>query len=406
MKLIRPNPVRRLAGYLAEAARRKDIISFGGGAPSLPPPIEVVEAMQNALKEDPQRAVSYGATPGFIELRELIAADLKKYGGQDPDPRTQITVTDGGTQALLLTFLALFNPGDKVAIFDPSYLAYPDLLRIVGAVPVPVPVDVENGYQPEIDRVEKAVEGARGIVILSPDNPTGRVLKEDLAQAIVDIAVERDLWIVSDDIYNHMIYEGEHTLIPKIPGAEGRTVTTCSYSKTASVPGLRIGYIYGPKEAVDAVVKIEQYTTLCPNSLSQLAMMAFHQGDVKERYLRDTVVPTYRERRDVMGKAISKYLPEAKTAKPSGAFYYFVDMRSYLDPIGMQDEPFIDEMLNTRDVVCIPGSYFGDNGRNHFRMTFVSEPPARIEEGMKRMAAFVDDKSQAKTAKAKAISRS
>ncbi len=405
LKLLRPNPIRRLSAYLAEAQRRKDIISFSGGAPSLPPPPEVAEAISAALKDNFQRAVSYGATPGFIELRECISADLKKYGGIDIDPKTQITIADGGTQALLLSMMALFNPGDKVIIFDPTYLAYPDLLRLIGVQPVPIPARVENGYQPEIEAVEKAAKDARGIILLSPDNPTGRLLKKELAKAIVDIAVDNDLWILSDDIYKHQIYEGEHVWISKIPGAEERTLTTCSFSKTASAPGLRLGYVYGPKEVVDAVVKIEQYVELCPNSVSQIGIMAFYQDGVKERYLKETVLPTYRERRDVMEKALMKYLPAAKTVRPSGAFYFFVDMRSYMDNMNQEDEPFNDQLLAKKEVVCIPGSYFGDNGRRFLRMTFVSEPRTRIEEGIRRIGEFVGEKVAMDEAKPKVISR-
>ncbi len=405
LKQLRPNPIRRLSGYIADAARRKDIISFGGGAPSLPPPPEVVQAINTALRKDPQKAASYGSTQGIFELREGISSHLKKYGGIDIDPKTEITIADGGTQALLLSILALFNPGDKVIIFDPTYLAYPDLLRLAGVKPVPVPVHVANGYQPEIEAIEEVAGDVRGIILSSPDNPTGRIIKRELAKAIADIAIENDLWILSDDIYKYIIYEGEHVWISKLPGAEERTVTQCSYSKTASVPGLRLGYIYGPKEVVDAVIKIEQYMALCPNTLSQIGVLALYQNDVQERYLRETVLPTYRERRDVMEKALKQYLPEAKTARPSGAFYFFVDLSSYMSRMGKEDEPFNDELVSRKDVVCIPGSYFGDNGRQHLRMTFVSEPRSRITEGIRRMGEFVGERRPLKAAKPKAISR-
>ncbi len=406
LKQLRPNPIRRLSAYIAEAAARKDIISFGGGAPSLPPPREVVQAIQAALKKDPQRAAAYGATNGFSELREGISAHLKKYGGVDVDPHNQITIADGGTQSLLLSILALFNPGDKVIIFDPTYLAYPDLLRLAGVEPIPISEHVENGYQPDIEDVKEAASKAKGILLASPDNPTGRIIPRPLAKAIVDVAADNDLWIIADDIYKHIVYEGEHVWFSKLPGAEVRTVTTCSYSKTASVPGLRLGYIYGPSDVIDAVIKIEQYTALCPNAVSQIGVLALYQNNVQERYLKEIVLPTYRERRDTMEKAIKRYLPEAKTARPQGAFYFFVDLRNYMNKMDIEDEPFNDTLLRKNDVVCIPGSYFGDNGRQHLRMTFVSEPSSRITEGMRRIGEFVGEKQPLRTAKPKAISRS
>lgn len=331
---------------------------------------------------------------------------MKKYGGVDVDPHNQITIADGGTQSLLLSIFALFNPGDKVLIFDPTYLAYPDLLRLAGVEPLPISEHVENGYQPDIEDVEAAASQAKGILLASPDNPTGRIIPKQLAKAIVDVAVDNDLWIIADDIYKYIVYEGEHVWFSKLPGAEERTVTTCSYSKTASVPGLRLGYIYGPSEVIDSIIKIEQYTALCPNGLSQLGVLALYENDVQERYLREIVLPTYRERRDVMEKAIKRYLPEAKVVRPDGAFYYFTDLRTYMRQMNIEDEPFNDKLLAKKDVVCIPGSYFGDNGRRHLRMTFVSEPSSRIVEGVRRMGEFVGEKRPLKTAKPKVISSS
>ncbi|RLI38196.1 class I and II aminotransferase, partial [Candidatus Bathyarchaeota archaeon] len=164
-------------------------------------------------------------------------------------------------------------------------------------------------------------------------------------------------------------------------------------SKEASVPGFRIGFAYGPEEVIDAMEKLKQYTSLCPSTPAQLAMMAFLRDGVKERYLREVVIPTYRARRDVMGRLLSELLPEARTVRPAGSFFYFVDVRPYLARLGMDEEKLCDELIAQASVVAIPGGYFGENGRGHIRLTFVSEPEERISEGLSRLASFLTGKA-------------
>ena len=208
-------------------------------------------------------------------------------------------------------------------------------------------------------------------------------------RAIVDLAVDHGFWVISDETYKHIVYEGEHTYVAALPGAWENTITVCTFSKTASIPGLRLGYAYGPPEAIDAMEKLKQYTSLCPSTPAQLAMIAFLRGDVKERYLREVVIPTYRARRDVMGKHLAELLPEARWVRPAGSFFYFVDMRPYLARMGIDEEKLCDELIEEASVVAIPGGYFGENGRGHIRLTFVSEPEERIIEGLSRLAGYV-----------------
>jgi len=174
-----------------------------------------------------------------------------------------------------------------------------------------------------------------------------------------------------------------------MPGAHERVISVGSFSKEASAPGLRLGYALGPRNAMDAMEKLKQYTTLAPNTLSQHAMVRFLSGDTKAKYLRDLVIPTYRKRRDFMEKAIVQYLPEAKTVRPDGAFYFFVDMRRYLEAMDRNVEEFCNRLLTRKGVVAIPGSFFGDNGGGHVRLTFVSEPEERIDQGVKRIGEYV-----------------
>jgi len=391
---VRKSPIRRVAALLAEARKKRDLISFGGGAPSLPPPKEVIEYLIERLREEPQFSSSYGGTRGFLELRELISEDLKRYAGIEPDPKEEIIITDGATEGIFLSLMAIAGPGDEVIIMDPTYLGFSEAIRLCGAKPVRLPVYVEEGFQPDIERLKELIgPRTRAFILLSPDNPTGRVVERWRVKAITELAIDHDFWIISDETYKHIVYEGEHTYTASLPGAWENTLTVCTFSKTASIPGFRLGYAYGPPEIIDAMEKLKQYTSLCPSTPAQLAMMAFLKGDVKERYLREVVIPTYRARRDVMGERLSELLPEARTVKPAGSFFYFVDIRPYLAKIGVDEERLCDELIEKASVVAIPGGYFGSNGQGHIRLTFVSEPEERIIEGLSRLASYITERA-------------
>lgn len=388
--LIKASPIRRIAALLDEARRKEDIISFGGGAPSLPPPEEVIEFLVDNLKKNPQKTVAYGSTRGLMELRELIAEDLKKYWGVDYDPSEEILIVNGGTEGIYLALATILEPNEEVIILDPTYLGYSEAIKLFNGKIRRVPVTVENGYQPNIEDVEKVVSPlTKAFILLSPDNPTGRIVSEKFVKELVDLAVKYDFWIIFDAVYKHISYGRPTPWVDKFPEARSRTITINSFSKEASIPGFRLGYVTGPKEAIEAMERIKQYVSLAPDTVGQIAMIRFYQDGIKDRYLKDVVIPTYRKRRDLMYKLIKEYLPEAKTVMPEGAFYFFVDIRSYLEAMGRNDEEFANRLLYRKSVVVIPGIFFGERGRGHIRMTFVSEPEERIEEGVRRIGAYV-----------------
>jgi aspartate aminotransferase len=255
---------------------------------------------------------------------------------------------------------------------------------------VPLPVSVDQGYQPDIERLKRLItRETRAFVLLSPDNPTGRVVKQDFAKALVDLAVDHNFWIIYDATYREILYEGAPLKVASLEGARDHVAVVGSFSKEASIPGLRLGYVMGPPEVADAVEKIKQYTSLAPNTLSQYGMIKFFSGDIKERYLKEKVLPTYKTRRDFMAKCIEKYLPDAKTSLPQGAFYFLVDLSKYLKRMKRNDADFCNRLLERKSVVLIPGSFFGRGGAGHARVTFVSEPEQRIETGVKAAAEYV-----------------
>jgi len=390
ISLIRASPIRRIATLLDEARRRGDIISFGGGAPSIPPPRELIDNLTILLKEITTKVVGYCGTRGLPELRELIAEDLKKYWGATYDPSKEIIITDGGTEGIFLALSSILERGDEVILVDPTYLGYSEAVKMLGGRIRTILTNVERGYQPDLEELKEAISPlTKAFILLSPDNPTGRVIDEDFVKGLVDLASDHDFWIIYDAAYKHITFDRPNPWVDNYSNARERTITINIFSKEASLPGFRLGYSTGPPEVIEAMEKVKQYVSLAPSTVGQYALLKFYENGIKDRYLKEVVIPTYKRRRDLMYELIKKYLPEAKTVLPQGAFYFFVDIRHYLEAMGRDDEEFVNRLLYRKNVVVIPGSHFGDMGKGHIRMTFVSEPESRIEEGVKRMGAFV-----------------
>ena len=387
------SPIRRVAALLAEANARKELISFGGGAPSLPPPKEVAEEIVKLVSEDSQGATAYTGTKGYLNLRRLVADDWARGQGEAYDPESEVMLTDGATEAIYAAFQILLNKNDEVLITDPSYLGYLESAQLAGGRVTRLPVSVEDMYQPSLELTRSLItRRTKVVLLLSPDNPTGRIVESSYIKGLLDLAVDHDFWIIYDATYRDIVYGERGRMQPKLttfPGAHERVIALGSFSKEASVPGLRLGYVLGPRKAVDGMEKVKQYTSLAPNTLSQRAMVTFLTGDTKERYLRETVIPTYVKRRDFMAKAIAKYLPDARTVTPDGAFYFLVDVRKYLSAMQITDDQFCNHLTKQKSVIAIPGSFFGEKGVGHIRLTFVSEPEERLDIGMKRIGEYV-----------------
>ena len=383
------SPIRKVAGLLDEARERGDMISFGGGAPSVPPPQPFLDECIRLLKKDPLRSCGYTGTRGIPQLREAIAEDAKKYGRVDFDPSTEIILTSGATEAIFNVLMSHVDSGDEVVLTDPTYLGYREMIQLAQGKPTWLPVTVEEGYQPSAEGLKEIItKKTKAVMVLSPDNPTGRILNEGFVKALVDLAQDYDFWIISDDIYKHIIYEGELVWISRFPGAKERTITVCSFSKEAGIPGLRLGYTLAPAQIIESMKKMQQYSTLAPESLGQFALVKFLKENMKEPYMRNTVIPYYAKKRDFMGKMLQEHLPLAKTVRPQGAFYYFVDIRPYLTKMHMNEEEFAARLLEETRVAVIAGRFFGDNGIGHVRLTFVSEPEEKIEAGMRKLSEF------------------
>jgi aspartate aminotransferase len=338
------------------------------------------------MSNEALRSSAYTGTRGIPELRSAIAADVRNYGKVDFDPVREIIVTTGATESIFSSLMCLIDPGDEVIISDPTYLGYRETIELAQGQVRTMPVRAETGYQPTDEQLMQVVsKRTKAIILLSPDNPTGRVIQESFVEALVDLAEDYDFWIVSDDIYKHIIYEGQHVWVSRYAGAKERTITVCSFSKEAGIPGLRLGYTLAPSRFIDSIEKVQQYSTLAPESIGQFALVKFLNENMKQQYINDSVA-AYVKKRDFMGRMIRKHLPQAKVVTPEGAYYYFPDLRPYLTKLHQTEEQFADKLLNEDGVAVIPGGFFGENGRGHVRMTFVTEPEERIALGIEKMA--------------------
>jgi len=379
---------------LAMSARAKamrqagiDVVNLTAGEPDFPTPPAVVEAAAAFLADG---QVKYTATAGMPELRGAIAERAaERYGA--PVAREQALVTCGGKHAMYLALQALVDEGDEVAFGSPAWVSYPEMIKLAGGRPIPVPTRVEDGFRLDAAAVrERLTERTRALILNSPSNPTGARLRRDDIVDLVDLALSRGLWILSDEIYDRLCYDGAPYVSPMMlgPEARARTIVSHSFSKTYSMTGWRIGYALGPADVVGTMNRIQDHETSNANTLAQVAALAALTGD-------QTVVGERRDRFDarrrVMFDAVRR-LPGWVCAEPQGAFYVFpkVDalfgLRSAGGRLIQGSMDLATALLEEVHLASVPGVAFGDD--RHIRFSYAT-PRDAIAEGMGRVGEFV-----------------
>jgi aspartate aminotransferase len=388
LAFLKLSPIRKVAALLDEAAKDSEIISFGGGSPSLIPPKELIESFVEDLENNPSEFFRYTSTRGMIRFREKIAEDVYEYSGIKYDPNKEIIVTEGSTEGIFLVLSSILEEGDEVILTDPTYLGYSEIISFFKAKEIRVLQLEENGYQPSLDEInEKITKKTKAIILNTPENPTGRVLREDIAKGIVEIAKDKNIFVIVDEAYKHITYGKEHVYLAKYD--KDHVISVCSFSKEASSPGFRLGYVCANEEVISNLEKIKQFVTLCSNVVGQKFLMHYLASELKRKYLKEIVVPTYKARRDFMIKMINEYLPDIHVNIPEGAFYLFLNLEKYLRNKIYKDEEVMLDLFKKKKLVIIPGSYFGKQGVGRFRLTFVSEDFERIEEGIRRLSEYL-----------------
>lgn len=370
-------PRSGIRDFFDVVSARKGVISLGIGEPDFDAPWRVRESTVYSLEKG---ATHYTSNLGLLELRHAIADYVRKTFGVSYDPAREIIVTVGVSEALDLAARAILNPGDEVVYHEPCYVSYPAVVRLAHGVPVPVETRAEDGFRLGREGLEKKLGPRTKAIFLNfPNNPTGATLERRDVEEIAALARERDLLVVTDEIYAELTYEGEHVSIASLPGMKERTIFLHGFSKAFAMTGFRLGYACSTPELVEAMMKIHQYTMLCaptPSQKGAIEALAHPERDVPE--MREE----YRRRRNYALTAFEAMgLP---CARPRGAFYLFPSIAS----TGLSSREFALRLLEEENVAAVPGSAFGACGEGRVRCAYATSFE-NLKEALRRIERFL-----------------
>jgi aspartate aminotransferase len=370
-------PPQGVRAIMEKAWRIPGAIHLEVGEPDFPTPSHAVEAAAEAGRNG---WTKYTSGAGVPELREALAEKLRRFNGLDVSPE-QVVATAGCVTAVSTSLLALCDVGDEVLIPDPAWPNYNLWLRIQGAVPVPYRLTAERGFLPQPDEIDRLITPRTKCLILnSPANPTGAVFPADLCRELVDLARRRDLWVISDEIYEYIVFDGEHTSPARFDD-DGRVLTISGMSKGYAMTGWRIGYVAAPDPVVaDVIARLQEPLTSCPVGVSQAAAIAALRGP---QDVVGTMRAAYRRRRDLSLEALRRHGRYRYT--PQGAFYLMVD----ISDTGRDSQSFAHELLAEEKVAVAPGSAFGASGEGQVRVSLASDEELLLA-GIERLCAFCD----------------
>ena len=373
---LKPSGIRK---FFDIAATMKDVISLGIGEPDFTTPKPILEAGIRSLQNG---ETHYTSNWGKLEFREAISSNIQKLYGVRYDPTSEIIATVGVSEALYLAFNAILDPGDEVIIPTPCFVSYQAEVIMAGGVAVEVTARVENDFMIDPSDIRKALTPrTKAIFIGYPSNPTGAVATRDVMLEIAKIAEEHDLLVVSDEIYDRLVYDFEHVCFPALSESlKDRTILLGGFSKDYAMTGWRIGYACGPSDLIQGLVRIHQYSIMsAPTTAQDAALEALRSG---EPYVQE-MVTEYDRRRRLLVAGLNRL--GLATFEPRGAFYAFPDIRAS----GMDDEVFCQKLLEEEHVAVVPGNSFGPGGEGFARMCYATEY-SKIEEALHRMEKFMN----------------
>ena len=375
VQAIPPSGIRR---FFDIAAEMEDVISLGVGEPDFVTPWSIRESCVYGLE---QGYTSYTANRGLWELREEICALQKRNFNIDYDPKTNVLVTVGVSEALDIAMRAILTPGDVILIPEPCYVSYKACASLAGAVAVAVPAKIENNFSITPADLEAHVTNkTKALLIGYPNNPTGAILTKEQLMDIAKFAQEHDLIVISDEIYGDLTYGGErHVCFAGLPGMKDRTILLNGFSKAYAMTGWRIGYAMSNPAIISAMTKIHQYTMLCAPITAQIAAVeALRHG---EKYMKK-MVSEYDKRRRLIYDGLTN--AGLKCFEPKGAFYIFPDITS----TGLTSEEFAEQLLMKEHVALVPGTAFGQCGEGYVRCSYATSV-TKISEAIARIEHFV-----------------
>lgn len=378
VKNLKPSGIRK---FFDLAANMEGVISLGVGEPDFITSWTVREAAILSLE---QGYNSYTANAGLLELRGKIARYMKEGYSVDYDPKTEIIVTVGASQALDISMRAIIDQGDEVIIVEPGFVSYVPLVQLAGGVPVTVETKPENGFKLTAEELEAAITPkTKAVLLCSPNNPTGTVLERGNLESLAEVIRKHDLVVFSDEIYAELAYDHHHVSIASLEDMRKRTIVINGFSKGFAMTGWRLGYICAPEEIASSLLKIHQYAMMCASTPAQYAAVeALDKGmdDVME------MKRSYRHRRHYFVDSLNELGLTCHT--PGGAFYAFPSIQK----TGMSSGEFAEKLLMEEKVAVVPGNVFGKGGEGFIRCSYASSME-QLQEAVKRMKRFVENHS-------------
>ncbi|PRZ15388.1 aminotransferase [Laceyella sediminis] len=379
VKQIPPSGIRR---FFDIASQNSSVISLGVGEPDFSTPPSINKAGIEALE---QGMTHYTSNRGLPELIAEIASYLSKRFALDYR-HDEILVTNGSSEGIDLALRMLINPGDEVLVVEPSYVPYGPIVRLCGGVPVQVPTSLEHEFKLTVEDLERVITPqTKALIFCYPNNPTGAIMDREDWEPIARFIEERDLIVISDEIYAELTYEKEHVSIASFACVKDRVILVSGLSKAFAMTGWRVGYVAASEPLLSEMLKIHQYTALCAPTISQIAAVeALQNGGGPCQ----AMVRQYDERRRLAVSAFAEMgLP---CNVPAGAFYVFPRVTD----LGMDGQAFAEALLTEEEVAVVPGCAFGETGKGHIRCSYATSIE-ELREAFRRMARFVERKKQA-----------
>jgi aminotransferase len=373
---LKPSGIRK---FFDIAATMKDVISLGIGEPDFLTPHPILEAGIRSLRSG---ETHYTSNSGKLQVRQAVADNLQRLYGVSYDPVEEILLTVGVSEALYLAFTAILDPGDEVLIPTPCFVSYQAEVLLAGGLPVEIASRVEDGFLPDPERLRTAITPrTKAIFVGFPCNPTGAVATLPIIQQIAEIAVQHNLLIVSDEIYDRLVYGSKHVCVPALSEEiRQRTLLLGGLSKTYAMTGWRIGYACGPADIIKGLVRIHQYTIMsAPTTAQDAAFEALTHGESHVQ----AMVFEYERRRTLIVDGLNRL--GLATFEPRGAFYAFPCIRSS----GLDDDTFAEQLLKEEHVAVVPGSAFGPGGEGFVRCSYATSYDL-IQEALQRMEHFMN----------------
>jgi len=376
-RLVESLPPSGIRKFFDLVIGREDIISLGVGEPDFATPWRICEAGVYAIEHG---RTSYTSNRGLMALRRAVADYLEERFAVAYHPATEICITVGVSQAIDLAMRALFNPGDQVIVIEPCYVSYKPMAILAGAEVFVLPTSMREGFQPDLERVESLITPRTKAILLGyPNNPTGATYGRTTLEGLAALVRRHNLLVISDEVYGELTYDSEHVCFASLDGMRERTILLSGFSKAWAMTGWRLGYLAGPREVVEAAVKIHQYSMLCAPIMAQYAAIEALRNSRRDV---EDMLAAYGERRRIMMRGLEAIGLPCHT--PEGAFYAFPS----IGHLGLSSEQFCADLLGQTNVAVVPGNAFGACGEGHIRCAFAASID-EIRTALDRMGDFI-----------------